>query len=74
MTVQELINHLQQFNSETKVVFSHTDHTDWTYKIEMCEDDIFLGDMREADNYEDDFDEEDFDEEEEVVEFTLFLD
>jgi hypothetical protein len=69
MTVQELINHLQQFNSETKVVFYHTDHTDWTYKIEMYEDGIFLGDMREADNYEDDFDEE-----EEVVEFTLFLD
>jgi hypothetical protein len=29
MTVKELINHLQQFEQETEVMFSHTDHTDF---------------------------------------------
>ncbi len=43
MTVKELINHLNKFNPETEVMFSHTDHTDFTYKIEMSEDDICIG-------------------------------
>jgi hypothetical protein len=31
MTVQELINHLQQFDSNTPIVIQHIDHTDWNY-------------------------------------------
>ena len=44
MTVQELINKLQEFDPETEVMFSHTDHTDYSYKIDMYEDDIYMGD------------------------------
>ena len=77
MTVQELINKLQEFESETKVIFSHTDHTDFNYRIEMSEDDISLDD--DIDYEEDDYDEDEDDDEEEeegpqVVVFTLFLD
>ena len=45
MTVKELINHLQQFDSESKVMFSHVDHTDWNYKIEMTEHDVYTDDI-----------------------------
>ena len=45
MTVQELINHLQQFNSETKVMFSHTDTTDWTVKLDIKKKNVKLGDI-----------------------------
>ena len=44
MTVQELINKLQEFDPETEVMFSHTDHTDYDYKIDMYEEDIYMGD------------------------------
>ena len=43
MTVQELINHLQQFNPNTQVMFSHTDHTDFLYKINMSVNDVYTG-------------------------------
>ena len=79
MNVKELITKLQEFEPETKVIFSHTDHTDFNYRIEMCEDDISLDD--DIDD-EDDYDEDDEDEDNEVndedvpqvVVFTLFLD
>jgi len=73
MTVKELINHLQQFNSETEVMFSHTDHTDYVSKINLYEEDVVLGDVV-SDDY--DGDEELWDDEDnycgpEVVLFTL---
>jgi hypothetical protein len=78
MTVQELINKLQEFEPETKVIFSHTDHTDFNYRIEMSEGDISLDDDidYEEDDYYDEDDEDDEDDEEgpQVVVFTLFLD
>jgi len=40
MTVQELINHLQQFNPNTQVMFSHNDHTDFLYKTNMSVNDV----------------------------------
>jgi hypothetical protein len=82
MTVQELITKLQEFKPETKVVFSHTDHTDFTYNVEMCEEDISLDDASLYDDEydEDDYDEDDYDEDEDteeeepqVVVFTLSL-
>ncbi len=42
MTVQELINKLQQFDSETEVVCSVLDHTDYGYKVPIQS--IELGD------------------------------
>lgn len=45
MTVQELITHLQQFDSESKVMFSHLDHTDYMYKLDLREEDVVLGDV-----------------------------
>jgi hypothetical protein len=73
MTVQELITKLQEFEPETKVIFSHTDHTDFTYNVEMCEEDILLDD---AFLYNGEYDEDKNTEEEEpqVVIFTLNLD
>jgi len=53
MNVQELINHLKQFNPETKVMFSFVDHTDFQYKVDMSEDDVLLGDIN-SDHYFDD--------------------
>jgi hypothetical protein len=81
MTVQELITKLQEFKPETKVVFSHTDHTDFTYNVEMCEEDISLDDASLYDDeYDDEYDEDDYDEDEDteeeepqVVVFTLSL-
>jgi len=56
MTVQELINHLQKFNSETKVMFSHTDTTDWTVKLDIKKKNVKLGDIV-SDDYDDDVEE-----------------
>lgn len=59
MTVQELINKLQEFKPETKVMFSHTDDTDYTSKIYMKKKNVKLGDVLSDDNidiYEDLFD------------------
>lgn len=42
MTVQELINHLQQFDPNLSVVCSINDHTDWNCKVPIQE--IELGD------------------------------
>lgn len=44
MTVKDLKKHLEQFSDETEVMFSHMDHTDWLYKANMSEKDIYLGD------------------------------
>jgi hypothetical protein len=35
MTVKELIEHLQQFPQDKKVILRHDDHTDWTYTVEL---------------------------------------
>lgn len=51
MTVQELINHLQQFNPETKVMFSYTDDTDYTSKLDINEENVVLGDIL-SDDYD----------------------
>lgn len=62
MTVKELINHLQQFNQEAEVMFSHTDHTDYLYKINFYEEDVVLGDVLSDEPYEGEselFDDED---------------
>ena len=45
MTVQELINQLQQFDPNLSVVCSINDHTDWNYKIPVQE--IEVGDPYE---------------------------
>ena len=45
MTVKQLIDHLGKFNPETKVMFSHTDDTDWTTKIYMKKKNVKLGDI-----------------------------
>jgi hypothetical protein len=73
MTVKELIDHLQQFKPETEVMFSHTDPTDWTTKINIEEENVGLGDVV-SDDY--DGEEELWDDEDnycgpEVVLFTL---
>lgn len=73
MTVKELIDHLQQFEPETEVMFSHTDPTDWTTKINIEKEDVALGDVV-SDDY--DREEELWDDEDnycgpEVVLFTL---
>ena len=73
MTVKELIDHLQQFEPETEVMFSHTDPTDWTTKINIEEENVGLGDVV-SDDY--DGEEELWDDEDnycgpEVVLFTL---
>lgn len=43
MTVKELINHLQQFNPETEVMFCHIDHTDFLYKTNMSVKNVYTG-------------------------------
>jgi hypothetical protein len=75
MTVKELINHLQQFESETKVMFSHLDHTDYMYKLDLREEDVVLGDVV-SDHYDEDnelWDDEDNYCGPEVVLFNLSL-
>jgi len=76
MTVKELINHLQQFESETKVMFSHLDDTDFLYKINFYEEDVVLGDVvsDDFDGVSDFFDDEDNYCGPEVVLFNLSLD
>jgi hypothetical protein len=45
MTVQELINELNQVeNKELRVLFQTTDPTDWTYVFEVEEENISLED------------------------------
>jgi len=60
MTVQELINKLQQFKPETKVFTSITDPTDYTLTLEL--EDMELEDELYGDNvindYENQFDDE----------------
>ena len=76
MTVKELITHLQQFESETEVMFSHTDHTSFLYKVNLYEEDVTLGDVT-SDDYDGDsdfFDDEDNYCGPKVVLFTLSLD
>ena len=77
MTVKELINHLQQFESETEVMFSYLDHTDFLYKVNFYEEDVVLGDVISDEDY--DGESELFDDEDnycgpEVVLFNLSLD
>ena len=75
MNVQELINHLKQFNPETEVMFSHLDHTDFLYKINFYEEDVVLGDVL-SDDFDGDsdfFDDEDNYCGPEVVLFNLNL-
>jgi hypothetical protein len=45
MTVKELIDHLGKFDPQTKVMFSHTDDTDWTSKLDMEKKHVELGDI-----------------------------
>ncbi len=45
MTVKELIEHLGQFNPETKVMFSHTDETDFNSKLDIEKKHVELGDI-----------------------------
>jgi hypothetical protein len=59
MTVKELIDHLGKFDPQTKVMFSHTDTTDWTVKLDIKKKNVKLGDIVSDD--EDDEDEELFD-------------
>jgi hypothetical protein len=49
MTVQELINKLQQFDPQTEVVCSIMDHTDWGYKLPINE--IELGNPYDEGGY-----------------------
>ena len=62
MTVQELINHLQQFNPETEVFTSITDPTDYCLTLSLDSNDIVLEDELYGDNvfdtYESEFDDE----------------
>jgi hypothetical protein len=53
MTVKELIDHLGKFDPQTKVMFSHTDTTDWTVKLDIKKKNVKLGDI-----VSDDYDEE----------------
>jgi len=76
MTVKELITHLQQFDQEAEVMFSHTDHTDYLYKINFYEEDVVLGDVLSDEPYEGEselFDDEDNYCGPEVVLFNLNL-
>jgi hypothetical protein len=41
MTVQELINHLQKFDSNTPIVIQHIDHTDWNYTWDLEADSVY---------------------------------
>jgi hypothetical protein len=54
MTVKELIDHLGKFDPQTKVMFSHTDTTDWIVKLDMKKKNVKLGDI-----VSDDYDDED---------------
>ena len=54
MTVKELIEHLGQFNPETKVMFSHTDDTDFLYKVNMSVNDVYTGTVLSDDECDED--------------------
>jgi hypothetical protein len=60
MTVQELINKLQQFEPETKVFTSITDPTDYTVTLELenleLENELYGDNV--IDDYESEFDDE----------------
>lgn len=60
MTVQQLIDKLQQFNPETKIFTSITDPTDYTLTLELegieLEDELFGDNV--MDSYEGSFDDE----------------
>jgi len=60
MTVQELINRLQQFKPETKIFTSITDHTDYvvTSELESIELENELYGDNVFDDYENQFDDE----------------
>ena len=38
MTVKELIDELSKLPQDKQVVIQHTDHTDWTYTVELTTD------------------------------------
>ena len=71
MTVKELIDHLGKFDPQTKVMFSHTDDTDWTSKLDMEKKHVELGDIV-SDDY--DGEEELWDDDDEYIgpEVVLF--
>ena len=51
MTVQELINKLNKVeNKELPVLFQTTDLTDWTYVLDVNEDDVYVGEEVYDDN------------------------
>ena len=54
MNVKELIEHLGQFNPETKVMFSHTDDTDFLYKVNMSVNDVYTGTVLSDDECDED--------------------
>ena len=62
MTVQELIEHLKQFNPETEVFTSITDPTDYTLTLSLSSEDMVLQDELHGDNVIDDYENE-FDDE-----------
>jgi hypothetical protein len=62
MIVQELINYLKQFDPETEVFTSITDHTDYTVTLSLDTNDIELEDELSGDNVIDDY-ENQFDDE-----------
>lgn len=66
MTVQELINHLQQFKPETKIFTSITDPSDYCLTLELDHQKIELEDELFGDNIIDDY-EELFDEDGEFI-------
>ena len=55
MKVKELIEQLKQFNPETEIFTSITDHTDWTTTLELERDSIELEDELYGENVVDDF-------------------
>ena len=54
MTVQELIEKLKTFPSESQVVIEYTDHTDYHYVVPMNESEVrFEKEMWSDNNWED---------------------
>lgn len=74
MTVKELIDHLQQFEQETEVKFTHVDRTGWYYEIDMCKGDICLDDPENDDVPDEMYDEDDNYIGPQILKFSLFLD
>jgi len=66
MTVQELINTLQQFKPETRIFTSITDPSDYCLTLELDHQKINLEDELYGDNIFDDY-EDDFDDDGEYV-------